>query len=517
VVDEGGKEPEYITRARRDVVRGSLWTSVATTLGMPISLAANVLVARSLGTHGLGRFATYTAIFAIVLAVTNLGFSEATVQWLASATARGEETERRELIRRCAGFHLFLSAPASACCAFLLLAGSGPVVAIGGALAVCLMQGLGTSTVINTATARNALTAQLALIAGTAGQIGLVTAAIASHRPGITWAVQLSLMFVGPLLAISGLTPDERSALFRPRLALRGPSGFWTYAASACIGGLVATLVFGRSEVLVLRANGLLAGAGVFTVITGLAGQMTGPLDSLLAPLTPIAAGLVAIDRPRAVRAFERSLRVTAILGTLASCVLVPAGVVGIRVLYGHAFASAPAPFAVLGLVSCLQTVVGAFTAFAFATRSAARVLRINVVCLVVDATIAISLVPILGLWGAVVANCAAQILSLLWMSSLVSRRLGLPVARVVEGLRLFGAGLALGALEAAICVGLRGLAELGVVPIVAVSLVAMRFLLTRFPTLRLTAEDVALILASSSSRKLELFLRVLAYARITA
>jgi O-antigen/teichoic acid export membrane protein len=506
-------EPQggYLARVRRDAVHGSLWTFLATVLAAPVGLGANVLLARALGTHGLGRFGTYTAIFAVVLAVTNLGWSEATVQWLASATAREAADERRDLIRRCAGFHVFVSGPTSAACVIWLLAGSGALVAIIAGFSIWVMQALGTSTVINTATARNALAARISIIANTAGQIALVTAALATHRASTTWAAVVVVSFLGPLLATLRLPSDERAALFAPRLVLRAPEGFWVYAFSACVGGLVATLVNGRSEVIVLRANGLLAAAGIFTVITGLAGQMATLLDSTMAPLTPIAAGLMAIDRERAVRVFKRALRITAMLGTFATCVLIPGGILMIRLLYGNAFAGAAGPFAVLALVSSLQTALGPMSAFAFATRSAAQVLKINSVCLAADAALALSLVPLIGLWGAVAANAAAQVMSLVFLTFLVSRRLKLPPTTVVRELQLFAAGLGLGALAAIASLSFHGTATIAILGVIILTLAALRVLIGCFPGMRLTADDMAIVAGAGNSRMLTLLTSLLA------
>jgi O-antigen/teichoic acid export membrane protein len=512
------REPSgYVAKVRRDLIRGSLWTVIATLINSPIGLAASVVVARSLGTRGLGRFGTYTAIFAVILAVTNLGWSEATMQWLASATARDDEEERFELIRRCTGFHIFVAGPVAAACTALLLRGSGPAAAAIGAVTVWLIQGFGTSTVVNTASARNAIAAQISLVAGSATQVALITAAVATHRAGTTWVVQLMFLLLGPLLAVMTLDPDERRAMRRPKLVLRAPNGFWTYAASACVGGLVATLVYGRSEVIVLRANHLLVAAGIFTVITGLAGQMTGALDSVLAPLTPIAAGLMAIDRSRAVRVFERSLRITSVLGAVATCVLVPAGILAVRLLYGSAFAGAAGPFAILALVSSLQTALGPLAAFAFATRSAAQVLRINIACLAVDATVAFSCVPLFGLWGAVIANAAAGGLSIVWMMRLVSARLDIGVREIVVPLRLFLVGLGFGLVESLVSVPLHGVKVLGIVGIVAVSLVLLRLLLARFPSLGLTDDDAEIIVKASASKKFRVVIVLLRRAGIVS
>lgn len=517
VPEEPGRE-QYVARARRDIVRGSIWTLTATMVTMPVALVANVIVARSLGSEGLGRFATYTAVFAIAMVAANLGWSEATVQWLASASARDEQDERRALISHCAGFHLIVSGPLSALCAFLLLLLSGVslAVAVASAVVVLLINALGTSTVINTATARNAVQAQIVLLVNLASQAGIVVVALTTHQPGLTWAVLLLMTLLGPALAALRLDADDRRALFRPRLKLRAPSGFWTYAISACVGGLVATLVFGRSELLILRANGLLAAAGVFTVITGLATQLTTPLDSIMAPLTPIAAGLMAVDRDRAIRLLGTSLRVTSVLSVIGTCIFVPIGVVAIRPFYGPSFSSAAAPFAVLGLVSCTQTVLGPLTSFAFATRSAPRVLRINTVSLAVDAVLAISLIPLIGLWGAVAANAAAQVLSLCWVAVLVAKRLDLELGDILQALPLFAAGISVGALEALLCLRLHGLQALAVVPTILFGLALLRMLLRRIHWLRIRPEDVAQLQRASSGRMMRWLVRALILARIT-
>jgi hypothetical protein len=137
-------------------------------------------------------------------------------------------------------------------------------------------------------------------------------------------------------------------------------------------------------------------------------------------------------------------------------------------------------------------------------------------VCLAADALLAISLIPVIGLWGAVTANAASQLLSLGWMTSLVARRLGLGLRHIVRAMPLFALGAVLGAVEAVICLPLRGWKALLVVPVVLLGLVLLRICLLRFRSLRLRKEDVAQLQRASSGRLMRLLLRALGRAGVT-
>lgn len=482
----------YLSRLRHDAVRGSFWTAAASVIGLPFTFAANVIVARSLGPQNLGRLATYIAAFSIVGIFTNFGWSEATVQWLAAATARDEAEERLRLISKCAGFHILVAGSAQALCAFVLIGPSNLAFALIGAALSFVTQALATSTVVLTASARNAMSAQIALGMTTATQLGFMATAAVTRAAVPTWIALLVANTITAVVAASVLRRDERRALFHPEIRVwHGiQSQFVKYSASACGAALVGVLVFGRSEIFVLRANGLLRAAGVFAVITGLASQLTGPLDSLLGPLTPMAAGLVATGKPRARRIFLRTTRLSAFLGTAAACALVPMAILLLEPLYGRSFVTGRAPLLFLGLVSCGATVIGPIRAFAFATRSAAAVLRANVTCLAVDALLAVSLVPALGLWGAVVANGVAQILSFVLLTRIVSRKLDVSVGLFLRETRLFWLATIVGTGEGTACVLLaRSNVLYAILPIV-VGTVLIWVTVTLLSELRIPRED---------------------------
>lgn len=490
--DPVAAQTAYRERLKGDLVRGSLWTLVATAVAIPINFGVSLVVAHSLGPSGLGRLATYTAIFGLVTIALNVGTTDATVQWIAEARALGRRATERALIRRCAGYHAFIEGPLVALVALILVWPAGPAPAVVSAVFVWLIQALGTSTVVMTATAQNALVARLTLITTLITEGTVVAVAVSTHSSLLIFAYPLAATCAGPALCLLALDHDSRSAILSPRLAFDDPAGFRRYALSACAGTLVSTLVYGRSEIFLLKAHHLTVPTGLFALATGLASQITIPMDSLMGPIVPTAAGLYASAPERAAAALRRALGLTSALGALTAATIVPAVYLGIPLLYGAHFRGADRAFEILGFVSCLQSVIVPVSAFALATRSAGAVLRTNLLCLLTDAALAVTLIPVLGLYGAVVANGAAQVLSLALLTRVVNRRVGTTWSDTANTCRAFALGPIIG--SAAIAIGsvvpsgalVRAIVALGVG-------LALFHLAARIsPAIRLPAEDLA-------------------------
>jgi O-antigen/teichoic acid export membrane protein len=446
----GTRPSPYEGVLKKDLIRGSLWTLLTAVVMVPLAFATNLVLAHELHPAGLGRLATYIVAFTLATTVINMGMSDATVQWLAEARALGAFEAERSLIRRCAGYHSFIEGPIVAGLAFWLLHGAGWPAAAVAAAAVWLTQIAGTSSVILTATARNTIVAKLTLATAMAVQVAVVATAVSRHSAPFTYAAQLTAASLAPALCLCVLSRVERQSVLRPTLRGHNPPEFARYGVSACAGALVSGLVFGRSELFVLQANGRLLAAGLFAVATGIASQITIPMDALMGPLVPTAAGLVAAAPQRALPVLQRSLRISSLLGALTAAIVVPAGYVLIPYAFGTAFTSAKDGFVALALASCLQSVIVPVSAFAFATRSAAAVLRADLACLIVDAVLAFTLIPLIGLTGAVIASAAAQVLSLLLLIRVVVGRMQISVVDVVSATRSFwwgpiGAMLAVG------------------------------------------------------------------------
>jgi O-antigen/teichoic acid export membrane protein len=179
-------------------------------------------------------------------------------------------------------------------------------------------------------------------------------------------------------------------------------------------------------------------------------------VDALLGPLLPAVAGLVNAH-PSAVRAGrERSLRASAFLGGAILGVAVPVLTVALPLIYGSAYESARYVFFVLAMTSTLQSVCNPLLAFFNARRQAGLLLRINLVALALDAVIAVTLIPPLGLIGALMANAGAQIVVLTLLVVVEARRESEPVRAVLRSMSGWGVGL----ISALVAVGASSLLE---------------------------------------------------------
>ena len=172
----------------------------------------------------------------------------------------------------------------------------------------------------------------------------------------------------------------------------------------------------------------------------------------------------------------------------------VPAVYLAIPLVFSHRFDQARSPFLLLGLVSCLQSVSVPLGMFVFATRNTASALRINVVCVAVDASIAIGLVPVIGLWGAAIANAATQLLSLILLTVVAVRRIGINARAIGSACRPVTLGL--GSTVVAVTLAQLRILPAGVEITLALVLGAAATVIGfhYLPTWRVAAADAALV-----------------------
>ena len=481
---------QHSDRLRRDLVRGSVWTLASSLTAVPIAFVVNVIMVRSLGVDELGRYGGYVALIALVTVALNLGVSDATVQWVAAAAARGEHAERALHVRRCTGYHVLFEGPVLAGLVFALLVAQSPLFAALGAVGAWLTHACGTASVVMTATARNALSARLGMISGTATQLLIAAAAARSGSSAVVYGVQALVTALVPGIAFLAVGSETRRQMYRPTLRPWVGSEFAKYAGAAALSGLLGLVVFGRSEVLVLNSLRMVAASGLFIVAAGLAGQITVPMDSLMGPLQPTAAGLLAVEPHRSGELLLRSMRVTAMLGALTLVTVVPVAAFLIPHIYGAEFSAARGAFVVLGSVSCLQSIIIPVTYFALATRRAVTVAWVNSVALVVDLVLAFGLIPLIGLPGAVLANSASQVVALVLLVTVITKRFGVPAHATAQTVAPFAVAVALLAAAALVLVrpgSTPVLLELGAV-VAPVSVLLAVF--TLVPTLQLPESE---------------------------
>ena len=202
---------------------------------------------------------------------------------------------------------------------------------------------------------------------------------------------------------------------------------FWRFALLNWVSGLVALLVFSRSEIFLLRVFNKPEALGLFALAFGLSQQITAPADAMLHPLIPAVAGVLSAWPERALQTFIRSTRVTSLICGGVAAVVVPALVMAIPLIYGSEFRPVAWLFIPLALVSVFQSVNNPVLAFVNGRERGGLILRAYAAALLVDAGIAVALIPRFGAWAAVAANVVGQLAGILWLAVAepLARRLG--------------------------------------------------------------------------------------------
>lgn len=399
-------------------VRGAAWTAVHAVVSVPIAFVGNLLVARFVGPVGYGTVAVLSLALLIATSASNLGLSGATIQWGAAAEAKGDTRTVDRLLQGAVGYHLLVQVPVSVALVVVLGFRAGPLVVVPLAFSVALsgyLSGAALDISVENLTAR---AARWTMINNLLVQAAVVLAAWASRSGLEVWAVRTSVVAFLSTANLALIGSRRRRIVLRPRLPRGSPPGFWRYVVVTGIAGLVGLLAGSRSEALVLDAYGLSRAVGIFALAYGVAAHLTAPVDSLIGP---VANGFAALAGAAPERLHEACLRTTRI-SSLGSGLILAAGVpaVGalVPVLYGQAFASAAGPVVVLGAVSCLGSVLAPLGALNSARRRSGVVFIARIGALVIDAGLAVALIPHIGIWGAITANAAASLVGapiILW------------------------------------------------------------------------------------------------------
>ena len=411
---------------------------IHTIVAAPIAFVANAIVSRSLGVADYGRLALITLVITIATSVTDLGVSDGVIQWGAAAHARGDRTVVNSLLMRSLGYRLAFQLPIMAVTVAVIGRGEPPLVLL--ALLVCVAAPalLGSVALAIGIQNRTAAAAQIAMVGNVVVQAAVATTAALSRSPVAVWTSRaLTMAAFMPLNMLPIDRPTRRAAL-RPRLPVNMPHGFWKFSVLTAASGLVALMVFSRSELLVLRGVGTIEAAGLFALAFGLSQQITAPIDAVLGPLNPAVAGIVEAHPARVRQALLRATRVSGLLAAALCVIGLPVLYALIPLIYGKPWAPAAPAFLLLAITSCLQSVVNPLLTFNRARRRSALLLRINCAALVVDVALAFAAIPFIGLWGAVAANAAGQLTLLILLARSECRAWSIRATEYVRALAAF-------------------------------------------------------------------------------
>lgn len=414
-------------RALQDkAIRGAAWTMIHTVTSVPIAFAVNILLARILGVAHYGRLAFLMTLMDVVSGVVALGVTTGTLQFGAKAHASGHRDEVRALLSKSQGFRLVFVAPVLTIVVVMVAHVELPILILALVFGVWVPGFFDGATTCLAIENKSAEAAKNAMVVNLLRQAGVVAALLLGGSADVIWAARLALGSIGVGLALLVVDSSYRAAVLRPQLPRHLPSGFWKFVVPTAIASLISTLALSRTEVFFLQWFSDAAAVGVFALAFGLASHIFSPAQALVGPLIPAISGLREVDSAAIVPAFFRTLRTSVIVVGVLCVVGVPALALLIPTLYGSAFGTSAAMFVALSISAGMLVAGAPVGAFVLGRLAARTILIVDVVALVVDVGLAVSLIPIMGGWGAVIANMGGALTLLGLLVNSEVRALGL-------------------------------------------------------------------------------------------
>jgi O-antigen/teichoic acid export membrane protein len=390
-------------------VRGVTWTVINVAVALPVGFLVNLVVARVLGVVDYGRLAYLTVVMDIVSGIVMMGATPALVQFGSKAHAAGRREEVASLLSKVQGFRVLVAAPILTVLLLLLVSDVDPwfklIAVVFGVVLPAALDGAPACLAIENKTAAGA---KVVLVSSLLTQAAVLVAVLVVARADVVWAVRLIMLSVTVLLALVPIAAAYRHAVLRPRLPRGLPTGFWRFAIPAGAAALVSNLVVSRTEVVALTWLSDPASVGVFALAFGLAGHLFAPAQAIIGPLVPAISGLREVDVESVAAAFGRTVRGTSTVVALLTGVGLPVVTLLVPAFYGESFVGVPPILIALGVANGFLIVGGPVAAFVMARLSGTRVLLASLVALAVDVGLAVGLIPVWGVWGAVVANVSA-------------------------------------------------------------------------------------------------------------
>lgn len=434
-------QPVTAQQLQQLAMRGSIWTAVHAVTAVPVAFVANAIVARSLGVADYGSLALLTIAFGIAVQVANAGFSESLVREGAAVEARGDKARTDSLLSRSLGFHVLVEFPVLSAVSVYLAKDESSLVLAALLVSSAMTCVFGGAALFTTLANRSAASAKLAMVGNVVVQLSVATVAVLTASPiAVVAARMLAGALMVPLMFLA-VPRDRRRALLTLRLPKGMPSGFWKFSGQSFLAGLIGLLVFSRSEILLLGWLSTPEATGLFALAFGLSIQITAPVDAMLNPMSPAVTGIMSTRPDLARRTLLRATRFSSMLCALIIGVLMPVVFFAVPWVYGTDFATAASLLIPLVVISCIQSMGQVATSFAIARQHGARLLRVNTVALAVNVAAGVPLILWAGLWGAVAANIAGQLASVLLLMAGELRLQGIRWLLYVATIRIWFLG----------------------------------------------------------------------------
>lgn len=429
---------------QRRAVQGAGWTLIHTVVSIPVAFVVNLVVARVLGVIDYGRLAYLSTIMDIVGAILSVGLGTALVQYGARRHATRKYSEVEHLLSISQGFRLYFVAPVLTIVVLLLVDVPPVLMVVAIVFGVILPNTFGGASAGLSIENKTASDARYAMLDNLITQGAVVTAVLIAGQADVVWSARIAASGIAAALFLIPLLPRYRRAVIRPKWPRGFPKGFWRFAIPTGISMLIAQLVVTRTEVLFLDVLSTPAEVGIFALAFGVASNVFAPAQSITGPLIPALSSLTeTTDRQTMARAFLRTIRASSTVSALLIAGGIPAIAALVPLLYGHEFSSATLPVLVLGCTGGVAVASTPVIAFTLARLSARRLLSVNLISLAVNVILAVTLIPGLGVWGAVIANAGGVLVRMAILLDGEARALALPLRSILALLTPVAVGIA--------------------------------------------------------------------------
>lgn len=431
--DSAGLSPREL---QRRAMRGVAWSTLSSVVSLPLAILATVIVARTLGPEEFARFAYLHFVVPLLLLISDFGFGDAMKRACSRTFAVGDLDATRDLLGKTTGWNL-LRVPLMTVLVLVVVRPSLVIslVVVGALLLLSLSAGL---TFSLHAENRGETDAKLAFVRGAATSVASIAGAVAGASGTDLWAITFaSAIMMVPAWALVA-NPSLRRAALTPRAPRGLPRWFWKYGTTVMVSSILATLVFSRSEVVILEALDEHHALAIFALAFGLASRLTTPVDTILGPLVPALSALSSASPERVEAGFGRALRLSATAVALLASTAGVATVFAAPFLFGPEYEGIGLVFAAVAATSLLQSAMQPYLALAYALGRPGFLIRVNAIALVADVAIAVALIPTVGLWGAVIANAVGAIVGIVltvrWLPGTRDiREARLPVRKLIS------------------------------------------------------------------------------------
>ena len=404
-------------KLRTALMRNTAWYGLVTFIGLGSGLVMSIVLARGLGPSLMGDYSYLLWALRMLTAIATLGWPLATVRYTAEAYANGEHERAWGFVRFFMRRQLVTTALVIAAVMVIVLTEVEPRLRVSFAILGLLLVPI-TVEAIYTHAVYGAQRYDLTTLTSTVKMAlhllaSVIVIALGFEIFGLMMALVLTTVLscvmqrarAREVLGGVGVPP-----LPAARREIRG------YVASLAVVAVLESLVRDRSEIFFLRLYASPEEIAFYSLAFGLASRVMVVPEIAVGALLPALAALHGRgERDEFARVYRTAMRYVALSGAPIAALVAALAPGVIHWLYGAAYLPAAHLLGVLAMVAVLGALrkVAASSLQAVGDRHCA--LTATGAAVALNIVLAYLFIPSYATLGAVLANCAAQIVASMW------------------------------------------------------------------------------------------------------